>query len=403
MYDIDAEIASRFTKAAVENKWEEIAPAMAQASLPKSKTYLNTGPNTTFDKDLVNPQFGSDTDKPWGTLYGSVFIPEGVDTSLFERVVNENGDVDFKSTPSKAYSEWDRWTATEMPQWHADTGFTFEYVPGANVLNIRAEKDLDRLPREYFEPDTFQLLKEWVGQDRFWDLLSKKMKGDEREMKNAYSEMLDALRAGKIDPDTIPMSLNMKKLAENYDAVDFGDWFGYTSRDGRVGRYSVPILDAAQTILFNPEIVTNVKPWHRPGTEGNFTGSREPPEKRQKARAWSLYGGEDFQKSYDINQRMNDLQAETLESKRARLQNGVRRLESLKKTTKNQSKVKAIDDYLNSMTYMKDVDTKLAELDKVYERVRDAGIAGRGYISRTRGGVLPEYSDNGTGLDIYDH
>lgn len=115
---------------------------------------------------------------------------------------------------------------------------------------------------------------------------------------------------------------------------------------------------------------------------------------------------------FNIDSTMMEAQeADSVESKRRKLQDGMKRLDAIKADTRNPGKIKEIEDFYSTMS-MLNLDQKLAAMDKVFGAIGDAGIAGRGYISNTRGGVMPEYGgekstprkgEYRTGLGFFDH
>lgn len=108
-------------------------------------------------------------------------------------------------------SDWDRFTGGSMPSWRNSHGFTFQLTPEARVRTINNDDDYLEFYNSYMHP---------LENEIYWD-----------------------------------------KVRKDYDVVRFGDRFARTT--GRSTIDSVPILDAGQILVFNPNVVTNAKEWRR--------------------------------------------------------------------------------------------------------------------------------------------
>jgi hypothetical protein len=86
---------------------------------------------------------------------------------------------------------------------------------------------------------------------------------------------------------------------------------------------------------------------------------------------------------------------------RKQLSDGLKQIDEIESSSRNPEVMKIISSLHNSITYLT-LDEKVAAVKKALEDIKEAKRDGRGYISRTRGGVTPRYSKNGVGLGFFD-
>lgn len=276
MTDIDRLITRNvLLRSANETDPEEFMPAMAEAADPK-RTYLHTDRDingSDFDPskiDLINSNDG----KPQGTLYGSEYWPKGKETSYY-------GIYDDEPTSYTAYSSWDEWVPDNIgDDWLGANGFTYKYTPQSRVYRVNKDRDLLNIPKKFWKPSIYQEL-----QRRIHD---QHRSGDYKGYDATEQEIRDGLVSGKLTWDDIAHVLDYKALAKEFDAIDFSDEVAkkleWSERVIGPGHYVVPILSAGQTILLNPDAVTDVMRWKRPGREEGdpdeeaWKGLEEGPE-----------------------------------------------------------------------------------------------------------------------------